>query len=245
MQIWPAIDLLGGAAVRLSKGDYAKSTVYFKDPSRILEFFEKAGASHLHVVDLDGARDGETVNFATIQTLCRLSSMEIEVGGGIRDEERIKRYLDLGVKRVILGTAAAEDPEFLQEMVGRYVDAIVVGVDAKDGKVAVRGWLNVRELGAEEFCHSCCEMGVSHIIYTDISRDGMMRGCNLPLYERLHQKLRCTLTASGGVSSEEDIRALREIGIEAAIVGKAIYEGKIDLSKVIAIGKGETAAVGG
>jgi len=242
MQIWPAIDLLGGAAVRLSRGDYAKSIVYFKDPSQILDYFEKAGARHLHVVDLDGARDGETVNFDTIRTLCQLSSMQIEVGGGIRSEERIKTYLDLGVSRVILGTAAAEDPAFLKRMVAAYGEAIVVGVDARDGKVAVRGWMDVKELDALDFCQSCCEMGVSHIIYTDIARDGMMQGCNLPLYEKLHHSLSASLTASGGVSRREDVQALKEIGVEAAIIGKALYEGKLDLAEMIALG-GEDPAV--
>ena len=242
MQIWPAIDLLGGAAVRLSRGDYAKSTVYFRDPTEILAFFEKAGARHLHVVDLDGAKHGETVNFEAIRTLCAKSSMQIEVGGGIRTEERIRAYLDLGVSRVILGTAAAEDPAFLQRMVDRYKEAIVVGVDAKDGKVAVRGWLDVKELDAPAFCQSCCEMGVSHIIYTDIARDGMLQGCNLPLYEKLHRTLSASLTASGGVSTESDVLALKKIGIEAAIIGKALYEGKLDLARMIALG-GDCLAV--
>lgn len=236
MEIWPAIDLLDGQAVRLTKGDYEQVKVYFKDPAEILRFFEEAGAKHLHVVDLDGARKGTCENFETIERLCRESSMEIEVGGGIRDLERIEKYLELGVSRVILGTAAVEDPELLRSAVKRYGRSIVVGVDARDGKVAIRGWEDVQPLDALEFCQECAHAGVSHIIYTDIAKDGMLSGTNIPLYKTLHDEVPCSITASGGVTDISELVKLKEIGTEAVIIGKALYEGRMDLKEALAIG---------
>ena len=237
MEIWPAIDLLGGKAVRLTKGDYEQVTVYFERPEEILEYFERVGASHLHVVDLDGARDGEMVNYETIRRLCENSRLQIEVGGGIRTEERIKAYLDLGVSQVILGTAAAEDTPFLRRMVERYQKQIVVGVDAKAGRVALHGWKDVSDIDAPTFCKELENLGVSRIIYTDIARDGGLSGTNLPLYKQLSTMLHIDLIASGGITYLEEIKELRDYGLTGAIVGKAVYEGKLDLAQVLAIGE--------
>ncbi len=236
MQIWPAIDLLGGKAVRLTKGDYEQVKVYFENPAQILSYFEKAGAQRLHLVDLDGARDGKMSNYDTIRRLVLDSQLQIEVGGGIRTEERIKAYLDLGVSRVILGTAAAENFPFLQAMVEKYQGKIVVGVDAKDGKVALHGWKNVTEITALEFCKKLEAIGVAAIIYTDISKDGGLKGTNLPLYQTLTRELSIPIVASGGITYLEEIQQLKEMGLTGAIVGKALYEGKLDLKEVLKMG---------
>lgn len=236
MEIWPAIDLLGGKAVRLTKGDYEQVKVYFDDPAQILEYFEENGAKRLHLVDLDGARDGLMSNFDTIHRLVTESHLQIEVGGGIRTEERIRAYLDLGVSRVILGTAAAENMPFLEEMVKQYPGKIVVGVDAKDGMVALNGWKNVTTIPAIEFCKKLETIGVAAIIYTDISKDGGLSGTNLPLYQHLAKGIRVPIVASGGITYLEEIRTLKDMGLTGAIVGKALYEGKLDLKEVLEAG---------
>ena len=236
MQIWPAIDLLSGKAVRLTKGDYDRVKVYFENPAQILSYFEEAGARRLHLVDLDGARDGKMSNYETIRRLVSDSHLQIEVGGGIRTEERINAYLDLGVDRIILGTAAAENLPFLEEMVHKYSGKIVVGVDAKDGKVALHGWKNVTELSALEFCKKLEMIGVSAIIYTDISKDGGLTGTNLPLYQELVRSISIPIIASGGITYMEEIEMLEKMGVTGAIVGKALYEGRLDLKEVLTVG---------
>ena len=236
MQIWPAIDLLGGQAVRLTKGDYEQVKVYFENPAQILAYFEEAGAKRLHLVDLDGARDGQMSNYETIRQLVKNSRLQIEVGGGIRTEDRIRRYLDLGVSRVILGTAAAENFTFLAEMTARYPGQIVVGVDAKEGKVALHGWKNVTELSALDFCKKLEEIGTAAIIYTDISKDGGLKGTNLPLYQQLMQEIHVPIIASGGITYLEEIQQLKAMGLTGAIVGKALYEGLLDLKQVLETG---------
>ena len=236
MQIWPAIDLLGGKAVRLTQGDYEKVKVYFDNPAQILAYFEEAGAKHLHLVDLDGARDGQMTNFAVIRRLVEDSHLQIEVGGGIRTQERIEAYLELGVSRVILGTAAAEDFSFLKKMAAAYQSRLVVGVDAKDGLVALHGWKNVTEISALEFCHRLESIGISAIIYTDISKDGGLSGTNLPLYQQLVQQLSIPIVASGGITYLDEIQKLKDMGVSGAIVGKALYEGKLDLKEVLKTG---------
>ena len=236
MQIWPAIDLLSGKAVRLTKGDYDRVKVYFENPAQILSYFEEAGARRLHLVDLDGARDGKMSNYETIRRLVSDSHLQIEVGGGIRTEERINAYLDLGVDRVILGTAAAENLPFLEEMVHKYSGKIVVGVDAKDGKVALHGWKNVTELSALDFCKKLEMIGVSAIIYTDISKDGGLTGTNLPLYQELVRSISIPIIASGGITYMEEIEMLEKMGVTGAIVGKALYEGRLDLKEVLTVG---------
>lgn len=233
MQIFPAIDLRGGQVVRLYQGDYDQETVYAADPCAVARDFLAAGARYLHVVDLDGARDGTLANFETIAALVRQGGLYIEVGGGIRTEERIRRYLDLGVGRCILGTIAVKDFAFTERMAKKYGDRIAVGVDARDGFVAVSGW---KELSAErgvDFCRRLRDAGVMTVIYTDISRDGAEQGTNLDLYRELAEIEGLDITASGGVSSIEELRELQTIGTKAAILGKALYTGRLDLKTVM------------
>ena len=233
MQIFPAIDLRGGQVVRLYQGDYDQETVYAADPCAVARDFLAAGARYLHVVDLDGARDGTLANFETIATLVRQGGLYIEVGGGIRTEERIRRYLDLGVGRCILGTIAVKDFAFTERMAQKYGARIAVGVDARDGFVAVSGW---KELSAErgvDFCRRLRDAGVKTVIYTDISRDGAEQGTNLDLYRELAGIEGLDITASGGVSSIEELRELQTIGTKAAILGKALYTGWLDLKTVM------------
>lgn len=233
MDIFPAIDLRGGQVVRLYQGDYDKETVYAADPCAVARDFMAAGAKCLHVVDLDGARDGTLANFDSIAAIARQGGLYIEVGGGIRDEDRIRRYLDLGVGRCILGTIAVKDFAFTERMANKYGERIAVGVDARDGYVAVSGW---KELSAEkgvDFCRRLRSAGVKAVIYTDISRDGAEQGTNLDLYRELSKIDGLSVTASGGISGMEELRALREIGTQAAILGKALYTGRLDLAAVM------------
>ena len=234
MQIFPAIDLRGGQVVRLYQGDYDRETVYAADPCAVARNFLAAGAKYLHVVDLDGARDGTLANFETIAAIARQGGLYIEVGGGIRTEDRIRQYLDLGVGRCILGTIAVKDFAFTARMARTYGDRIAVGVDARDGYVAVSGW---KELSAErgvDFCRRLRDAGVKTVIYTDISRDGAEAGTNLDLYRELSEIQGLDITASGGVSSIEELKELQRIGTRAAILGKALYTGRLDLKTVIA-----------
>ena len=233
MQIFPAIDLRGGQVVRLYQGDYDQMTVYGADPCAVARDFLAAGARYLHVVDLDGALDGTLANFESIAAIARQGGLYIEVGGGIRDEERIRRYLDLGVGRCILGTIAVKDFAFTERMAQKYGDRIAVGVDARDGYVAVSGW---KELSAErgvDFCRRLRDAGVKTVIYTDISRDGAEQGTNLDLYRELAKIDGLDITASGGVSSIKELKELQRIGTRAAILGKALYTGRLDLKTVI------------
>ena len=233
MQIFPAIDLSGGQVVRLYQGDYDKMTVYGADPCAVAQDFIAAGAKYLHVVDLDGAKDGTLANFTSIAAIARQGGLYIEVGGGIRTEERIRQYLDLGVGRCILGTIAVKDFEFTARMAQKYGEAIAVGVDARDGFVAINGW---KELSGEtgiDFCRRLYDAGVKTVIYTDISRDGAEKGTNLELYRELAKIEGLNITASGGVSSLEELRELQRIGTHAAILGKALYTGRLDLKTVI------------
>ena len=234
MQIFPAIDLRGGQVVRLYQGDYDRETVYAADPCAVARSFLAAGARYLHVVDLDGAKDGTLANFDTIAAIARQGGLYIEVGGGIRTEDRIRQYLDLGVGRCILGTIAVKDFAFTERMARTYGDRIAVGVDARDGYVAVSGW---KELSAErgvDFCRRLRDAGVKTVIYTDISRDGAEAGTNLDLYRELSEIQGLDITASGGVSSIEELKELQRIGTRAAILGKALYTGRLDLKTVIA-----------
>lgn len=237
MNIIPAIDLIGGKAVRLVKGDYNQVTVYSDAPVEVAKSFEAQGAKLLHVVDLDGAKDGSTANFETIRQIVSQTSLSVEVGGGIRTMETVKKYLELGVDRVILGTAAVTDPAFLEAAVKEYGEHITVGVDIKDGMVAIKGWLEVSALSCFDFCQKMQDLGVRTIICTDISKDGMMAGTNRELYRALYDRFTLNIIASGGVSSIEDIEVLSTMGLYGAIVGKAIYTGAIDLSRAISVAK--------
>lgn len=235
MNIFPAIDLIGGKAVRLVKGDYAKVTVYSDDPAAVAKEFERAGAKYLHVVDLEGARDGSTANLDTIKKIIDTTSLFVEVGGGIRSMDTVEKYIEAGADRVIIGTAAVTDPEFLSAAIAKYPDKIAVGVDIKDGMVAIKGWVEKSELGCFEFCEKLSEMGVETVICTDISKDGLLSGTNLGLYSELSQKFSMNITASGGVSSLDDVRRLAEMKLYGAILGKALYTGAIDLSAAISV----------
>jgi len=228
MILLPAIDLYEGKGVRLYKGRYEDMTVYTENPVSTAKEIEAAGASWLHVVDLQGARDGTPVNLPVVKKIVQSTSLSIEMGGGIRSLETIETILDAGVKRVILGTKALEDEAFLKEALERFGSAIAVGVDARGGKVATHGWTNTTDVDAEDFIRHLSELGVQTVIATDISKDGAMNGTNRPLYERL-KPIPVQIIASGGVSSLDDIAALRTIGVYGAILGKAMYTGAVDL----------------
>ncbi|MBR5381862.1 MAG: 1-(5-phosphoribosyl)-5-[Oscillospiraceae bacterium] len=234
MKIFPAIDIIGGRVVRLLRGNYDRVERYEIAPEDAAREFERCGARYLHVVDLDGAKDGGLSNFDVISGVVRATGMFVEVGGGIRDEERIARYLAAGVGRVILGTAAVNDFPFLCRMLDKYGDRIAVGVDAKDGFVAINGWLDVTELSGPDFCRRVRDAGASSVIYTDISRDGAMSGTNLEIYRQLVTIEGLDIVASGGVSYLREIGELRGIGVSGAIVGKALYTGALSLREVIA-----------
>lgn len=237
MNIFPAIDLLGGQAVRLVKGDYGKVTVYSNSPADVAKSFEESGASFMHVVDLDGAKDGSTVNFDTIKEIVSATSLSVEVGGGIRNIETVKRYIGIGVDRVIIGTAAVKDPEFLKAAVEAYGEHIAVGVDIKDGMVAIKGWTEISEFSCYDFCEMMQKIGVKTVICTDISKDGMMSGTNLELYSELGKRFDMNIIASGGVSSLEDVRALAKMNVYGAILGKALYTGAVDLKDALKAAK--------
>lgn len=233
MQIFPAIDLSGGQVVRLYQGDYDQMTVYGSDPCAVAREFITAGAKYLHVVDLDGAKDGTLANFESIAAIAKQGGLYIEVGGGIRTEERIQQYLDLGVGRCILGTIAVKDFVFTARMAQKYGDRIAVGVDARDGYIAINGWKELSSETGIEFCKRLRDVGVKTVIYTDISRDGAEKGTNLELYRELAKIDGLNITASGGVSSLEELKELQTIGTHAAILGKALYTGRLDLKTVI------------
>ena len=233
MQIFPAIDLSGGQVVRLYQGDYDQMTVYGADPCAVARDFIAAGAKYLHVVDLDGAKDGTLANFESIAAIAKQGGLYIEVGGGIRTEERIQQYLDLGVGRCILGTIAVKDFDFTARMAQKYGDKIAVGVDARDGYVAINGWKELSSETGIEFCQRLRDAGVKAVIYTDISRDGAEKGTNLELYRELAKIEGLDITASGGVSSLEELKELQTIGTHAAILGKALYTGRLDLKTVV------------
>ena len=233
MYIYPAIDLYGGKAVRLFKGDYAQMTVYSDDPVSVAKDFAAAGASHIHLVDLEGAKIGRPANLAVIAKIVETTGLFAEVGGGIRDMATVDSYLSIGVSRVILGTAAVKDPDFLKAALSKYGEKIAVGVDLKDGYVAIKGWTETSDLKAEEFFEKMQNLGVKTIICTDISRDGAMKGTNRALYRALSEKFDIDLIASGGVSSMEDVMALADMKLHGAIIGKAYYIGAIDLKQAV------------
>lgn len=240
MNLFPAIDLVGGKAVRLIRGDYQQMTVYSDDPVAVAKEFCAAGASYLHVVDLEGARDGNTPNLETVKALIRESGLAVEVGGGIRSMETVKTYIDAGAARVIIGTAAVTDPAFLDAALAAYGDRIAVGVDIKDGVVAIKGWREVSTIDCFTFCQTLTEKGVSCVICTDISKDGLLAGTNLELYAELSRRFPIRFTASGGVTTVEDVKRLSELGLYGAILGKALYTGALDLREAL-IASGEVA----
>ena len=235
MILFPAIDILSRKAVRLYKGDYNQVTVYSDKPWKFAEDFDSQGCSAIHIVDLDGARSGETVNIETVKKISEVKGLYSEIGGGIRNMETVEKYLDAGVSRVILGTAALQNPVFLKEAVKKYGSKIAVGVDLKDGKVAVKGWLETSEKDGIEFLKELEKIGVESVIVTDISCDGAMKGTNVELYKRIKNEVSLKVTASGGVSSMGDIKALKALDIYGAIIGKAYYTGAIKLEEALEV----------
>ena len=236
MKIFPAIDLYEGQAVRLYKGDYQKMTVYARNPLDLAQKFVQAGCKFLHMVDLEGAKDDNTANQATIAALVKESGLFCQAGGGIRSFEVIDKYLSLGVNRLIIGTKAVEDPQFVKEATAKYGEKIAVGIDLKDGLVAIKGWRETAAFTADEFFALMSDYEVKCIICTDISKDGTLLGPNLQLYEHLQNEYAVNLIASGGVSSIADIRALAEMKLYGAIIGKAYYEGRVDLEEAVKVG---------
>ena len=233
MILFPAIDLFEGKAVRLYKGDYAQMTVYSEHPEEIARDFTACGATHIHLVDLEGARSGETPNLDTVLKIRESTGLFCEIGGGIRSMEIVERYLSAGLDRVILGTAAIENEDFLRRAVEKYGDKIATGADIRDGYVSVKGWTEQSGVTLDAFCEKMEEIGVATVICTDISRDGAMRGTNREMYRWLSENLGLRITASGGVSTLEDVVSLRRMNLYGAIIGKAYYTGDIDLKKAI------------
>lgn len=237
MIIFPAIDLYEGKAVRLLRGEYDKMTVYSDNPIEIARDFETQGATHIHMVDLEGAKTGETPNLEIVKQIATETGLFVEIGGGIRSMETVDKYIGAGVDRVILGTAAVENRDFLCEAVKKYGEKIAVGADIKDGFVAIKGWLEKSEFSCFEFCEEMQKIGVKTLICTDISKDGAMQGTNLELYRELSQRLDMQIVASGGVSDMENVISLRTMEIYGAIIGKAYYTGAIDLKEAIEVAK--------
>lgn len=233
MILLPAIDLYEKKVVRLTRGDYAQMTVYNDDPVAQATSFQEAGAQWLHTVDLEGAKDGSTPNYSVIEAICKETSLKVEIGGGIRSLDTIQKYLDAGVERVILGTKAVTDPAFLEESLNKFGSHIAVGVDIKDGKIAIKGWLETAQDSVEDFFTKLCRLGVSTVICTDVSKDGMLAGTNVDLYRQLSQQFSLDLIASGGVSSQEDLARLKDLGLYGAILGKALYTGALDLKAAL------------
>lgn len=237
MKIFPAIDLYGGKAVRLYKGDYAQMTVYSDNPVSVARDFVRQGAKYIHVVDLEGAKIGEPAHLDVVQNIANETDLFIEIGGGIRNMETVEKYLSVGADRVILGTAAVTDERFLTAALAAYGDKIAVGADIADGRIAIRGWLEKSEYTTDVFFEKMQALGVKTIICTDISKDGAMKGTNRALYKELGEKFKIDIVASGGVSTIEDVEALAAAGTYGAIIGKAYYIGAIDLAKAIQVAK--------
>ncbi len=237
MLIFPAIDLYEKQAVRLFKGDYNRKTVYSNDPVSVAREFKKSGASHIHLVDLEGAKTGETPNFDVVCAIKRETGLFCEIGGGIRSMEVVEKYISAGLDRVILGTAAVTNEGFVQEAVEKYGEKIAVGIDIKDGFAAIKGWTESSGIDAFEFCERMEKIGVRTLICTDISKDGAMVGTNRALYKELSEKFSVDIVASGGVSSIDDVKALRKLNIYGAIIGKAYYTKAVDLGEAIEVAK--------
>ena len=233
MILFPAIDLLGGKAVRLYKGEYDKVTIYDDEPLNTACIFKSSGASAIHIVDLDGARDGSNDNLETVIRIKKTTGLFCEIGGGIRSMNSAEKYLSAGMDRIILGTAALTDPDFVKEAVKHFGNRVSVGIDLRKGMVSVKGWKENSSVTADEMLTRMCDLGVGHFIITDISKDGAMTGTANELYARLTKSYRIDITASGGVSTLEDVRALKKLGLYGAIIGKAYYTGAIDLKEAI------------
>lgn len=241
MQIWPAIDLRGGKCVRLRQGDYAQETVFNDDPVSVALEFQAAGAEHLHIVDLDGAREGLPVNLPAVQDIVAAVDMQCELGGGVRDEQSIAELLGFGIQRLVVGTSAIKRPDWFRQTCQAFPDKLVLGIDARDGLVATDGWLETSSVSAIELAQGFADEPLAAIVYTDIATDGMMRGPNVAAMQEMQQAVDLPVVASGGVTTLADVRALGEAGLAAAIIGRALYEGAFELSEAIEIAR-EVAA---
>lgn len=237
MKIFPAIDILNQKVVRLYQGDYNQSTIFGEDPLVYAKHFAAQGAKYLHLVDLDGAKDGKQRHFEIAQKIAQTTNLFVELGGGIRDEESIKQCLASGVNRVILGTVAQKNPTFTKQMLAKYQDKIAIGVDSRDGKVAVDGWLETTQTDAFEFCQQLAKWQAKTIIFTEISRDGTGQGLNISLYQKLLTIPGVEFIASGGVASIDDILALKAIGMHGVIIGKALYDQTLELAEILKVAK--------
>lgn len=237
MEIFPAIDLYDNKAVRLFKGDYAQMTVYSNDPVSVAQDFENKGARYIHMVDLAGAKEGKPVHLSIVKAVAEKTKLFIEIGGGIRSMGSVDAYINAGANRVIIGTSAVENQAFLMEALAKYGDKIAVGADVKDGKIAVKGWIEKSEYGLDEFLQKMQELGVKTVICTDVSKDGAMKGANVELYKHISDNFSLQVIASGGVSSIENIKEIKNSGAYGAIVGKAYYIGAIDLAQAIEVAK--------
>lgn len=237
MQIWPAIDLLGGKCVRLQQGDYGRETVFSDDPVEIAQRFQSAGAQHLHLVDLDGARDGKPVNRDAIRRIVAAVDMECELGGGVRTEQTIDELLSLGLDRLVLGTAALKNPDWFRTMCESFPGQLVLGIDARDSFVATDGWLETSSVLATDLAEQFVDLPLAAIVYTDISTDGMMRGSNVPEMARMQRHVSVPVVASGGVTTLDDVKELAQAGMAGAIIGRALYEGTIDLAEAIHVAR--------
>lgn len=235
MLIFPAIDLFEGKAVRLYKGKYEEMTVYSEKPWEVSKNFKDAGCEYIHIVDLEGAKNGDTPNIETVKRIVKESGLKAEIGGGVRSMETVEKYLDAGVMRVILGTAAVKDPVFLEEAVKKFGERVAVGADILNGNVAIKGWTETADLTCDDFFKKLENLGVQTVICTDISKDGTMLGTNRQMYKELSQKFKIDIVASGGVNSIDDIIALKEMNLYGAIIGKAYYTGAIDLKKALEV----------
>lgn len=233
MILFPAIDIKDGKVVRLRQGNYDDMKVYDLDPIEVANSYKEAGAEWIHIVDLDGAKTGKTMNYGIITDIVKSTNINVEVGGGIRDAERIRNYLNAGAKRVILGTAAIENPDFVKLMLNEYSDSMAIGVDARDGYVAIHGWKQITSMKSADFCSRLADNGCKYIIYTDISKDGLLQGTNLKAYSKLSKIKGVNITASGGISSIDELKTLQSYNIYGAIIGKALYENKINLKEAL------------
>ncbi len=235
MQVWPAIDLRGGRCVRLQQGDYQRETVFGDDPVAMARHWVSQGAQRLHLVDLDGARGGTPGNRTSVLAVARHSGVPCQLGGGIRDEQAIADWLALGIHRLVVGTRAARDPDWFRAVCRQYPHRLVLGIDARDGRVAVEGWETTVDLDALEFAQVWCDEPLAAIVYTDIAADGMLAGPNLPAMQAMVEAVRLPVIASGGVSTLDDVARLREVGVAGCIVGRALYEGRLPLREALQV----------
>lgn len=234
MQVWPAIDLRGGRCVRLRQGDYTQETVFHDDPATVARQFADAGAKHLHVVDLDGAREGLSVNLPAVQAILAAVDMEVELGGGVRDEQSITELLGFGVSRLVIGTSAIKQPDWFRDIANQFPNRLVLGLDARDGRVATDGWLETSDLTAVQLAQQFSDLPLAAIVYTDIATDGMMSGPNTAAMSEMQQNVSLPVIASGGVTTLEDVTSLHQAGLAGCIIGRALYEGTLQLSEALA-----------